>query len=108
MVLVTFVLTLPAIALPTRGWLKLSGYLIVINLIFTVVLGLYLWISTLRTKERFSPIWNVQPAQVQDLMQSSVCNCLRTPTRICAFVCYTSTWLILPADVVTSSLAAAI
>lgn len=73
LVLVTFVLTLPAIALPTRGWLKLSGYLIVINAVYSVVLGLYLWISTLRTKESFSPIWNAQSAQVQDFMQTSVC-----------------------------------
>lgn len=58
--------------MPTRGWLKLSGYFIVINAIYSVILGLFMWIQTLRTKERFSPIWNVQTAQVQDLMQTSV------------------------------------
>lgn len=58
--------------MPTRGWLKLSGYFIVINAIYSVVLGLFLWIQTLRTKERFSPIWNAQTPQVQDLMQTSV------------------------------------
>lgn len=73
MVFATFALTLPAIAMPTRGWLKLSSYFIVINALFSVVLGLYLWILTLRSKERLSPIWNVQQPQVQDLMQSSVC-----------------------------------
>lgn len=72
MVFVTFALTLPAIAMPTRGWLKLSGYFIVINAIYSVVLGLYLWILTLQTKERFSPVWNIQTSQVQDLMQTSV------------------------------------
>lgn len=72
LVFVTFALTLPAIAMPTRGWLKLSGYFIVINAIYSVVLGLYLWILTLQTKERLSPIWNVQTSQVQDLMQTSV------------------------------------
>lgn len=59
--------------MPTRGWLKLSGYLVTINAIFSVVLGLYLWILTLRTKERLSPIWNQQTPQVQDLMQTAVC-----------------------------------
>lgn len=73
MVFVTFALTLPAIAMPTRGWLKVSGYLIVINALFSVILGLYMWILTLRTKERFSPIWNAQTPQVQDQMQVAVC-----------------------------------
>lgn len=58
--------------MPTRGWLKLSGYFIVINALFSVVLGLYLWIITLRTKETFSPVWNAQAAAIQDLMQTSV------------------------------------
>lgn len=58
--------------MPTRGWLKLSGYFIVINAIFSIVLGLYLWIITLRTKETFSPVWNAQTASVQGLMQTSV------------------------------------
>ena len=72
MVFGAFVFTLPAIAIPTRGWLKLSGYMVVINAIFSMVLGLYMWILTLRTKETFSPIWDAQTAQVQDLMQTSV------------------------------------
>lgn len=58
--------------MPTRGWLKLSGYFIVFNAIFSVILGLYLWIITLRTKETFSPVWNVQTSTVQGLMQTSV------------------------------------
>lgn len=70
----TFVLTLPAIIMPTRGWLKLSGYFIVLSALFTVILGLYLWILTLRTKETFSPIYNLQTAQVQELMQTAVSN----------------------------------
>ncbi|CAN8100606.1 unnamed protein product [Discula destructiva] len=69
--LITFALTLPAIAMPTRGWLKLSGYLVVLNAIFSIIIGLYLWILTLRTKDTFSPVWNVQTPAVQDLMQST-------------------------------------
>lgn len=72
MIFAAFVFTLPAIAIPTRGWLKVSGYMVVVNAIFSVVLGLYLWILTLRTKETFSPVWNAQTPQVQDLMQTKV------------------------------------
>lgn len=59
--------------MPTRGWLKISGYFIVLNALFSIVLGLYLWIITLRTKENFAPVWNAQTPAVQDLMQTTVC-----------------------------------
>ncbi|KAI3397348.1 hypothetical protein diail_11006 [Diaporthe ilicicola] len=75
MVFVTFAFTLPAIAIPTRGWLKLSGYMLVVNAIFSVVLGLYLWILTLQTKEALSPLWNQQTPHVQDLMQTTFACC---------------------------------
>lgn len=79
MIFATFALTLPAIAMPTRGWLKISSYLVVINALFSVVVGLYLWITTLRTKETFSPIWNAQTSQVQDEMQTAVCEKILLP-----------------------------
>lgn len=72
MIFATFALTLPAIAMPTRGWLKLSGYFVTFNALFSVILGLYLWIITLRTKETFSPVWNAQTPAVQNLMQTTV------------------------------------
>ncbi|KAJ4419658.1 hypothetical protein N0V82_004853 [Gnomoniopsis sp. IMI 355080] len=75
LIFATFALTLPAIAMPTRGWLKLSGYFIVFNALFSIILGLYLWIITLRTKETFSPVWNAQTASVQNLMQTSFACC---------------------------------
>ncbi|KAJ0123377.1 hypothetical protein N8I77_010415 [Diaporthe amygdali] len=75
MVFVTFALTLPAIAMPTRGWLKLSGYMLVVNAVFSVILGLYLWILTLRTKESLAPLWAQQQPRVQDLMQTTFACC---------------------------------
>ncbi|ROW16533.1 hypothetical protein VPNG_02858 [Cytospora leucostoma] len=71
MMFAAFAFTLPAIAIPTRGWLKLSGYMVVVNAIFSVILGLYMWILTLRTKETLSPVWNAQTNQVQDLLQTT-------------------------------------
>lgn len=71
MVIAAFAFTLPAIAIPTRGWLKVSGYMIVVNAMFSTILGLYLWILTLRTKETFSAVWDAQTPQVQDLMQTT-------------------------------------
>ncbi|KAI0125223.1 tetraspanin [Xylariales sp. AK1849] len=66
-----FLVTLPALATPSRGWLKFVGYLVVADALFTMIIGLDLWIITLRTKQEFSQIWIAQTAQVQDLMQTS-------------------------------------
>lgn len=68
----TFAITLPAIAMPTRGWLKFGGYMATICSFFSVILGLYLWIITLRTKESLAPVWSAQSPHVQDLMQTTV------------------------------------
>ncbi|OAA61823.1 tetraspanin [Niveomyces insectorum RCEF 264] len=68
---VTFLFTIPAIIMPTRGWLTFSMYLVLATALFSLVLGLDLWILTLNTKEEFALLWTQQPAQVQDLMQTA-------------------------------------
>ncbi len=68
----TFLLTLPGIIVPTRGWLKFSGIMVTLTALFTLVLGLFLWLSTLKTKEDFAPLWSSQSSQIQELMQSAV------------------------------------
>jgi hypothetical protein len=70
--MVIFILTLPALAAPARGWLKFVGYLIVADALFSLVIGLDLWILTLRTKEEFSTLWDAQSSTVQSLIQTSV------------------------------------
>lgn len=72
---VTFLFTIPAILMPTRGLLKLSGYFVTVTAVFSLGIGLRLWIFTLSTKERFSPLWNAQTSTVQDLMQTSFSCC---------------------------------
>ncbi|KAH8662251.1 hypothetical protein BX600DRAFT_315509 [Xylariales sp. PMI_506] len=71
MILFNFLLTLPALATPARGWLKFAGYMIVANAIFTLIIGLDLWILTLKSKEVFQTIWYSQPSQTQDLLQTA-------------------------------------
>ncbi|KAI1261542.1 tetraspanin [Xylariaceae sp. FL1019] len=66
-----FATTLPALATNNRGWLKLSGFLIVVSALFTLIIGLDLWIFTLRIKETFGTIWTAQNAHVQELMQTA-------------------------------------
>jgi hypothetical protein len=69
---VTFVATIPAVATQSRGWLKISGGLVVLTALVSMILGLYIWILTLKTKDDFAPLWSQQTPQIQDLMQTAV------------------------------------
>ncbi|KAI6602090.1 hypothetical protein ACKVWC_010890 [Pyricularia oryzae] len=70
-IFITFLLTIPALSTPARGWLKMSGYLVVVNALFSLVIGLFLWIMTLKTRDDLFPIWVQQTPQVQSLMEVS-------------------------------------
>ncbi|KAJ0161400.1 hypothetical protein CTA2_6292 [Colletotrichum tanaceti] len=71
LVLVTFLTTIPGMITPTRGWLKISGYMTTFCGLFSLVLGVYLWILTLTTKNDFGKTWSVQDPSVQELMQTA-------------------------------------
>ncbi|KAI0395588.1 tetraspanin [Xylariaceae sp. FL0594] len=71
---VAFAATLPALATNNRSWLKLAAFLIVVDAIYTLVIGLDLWIFTLRTKDTFGKIWLAQPPEIQGFMQTAF-NC---------------------------------
>ncbi|KIH91277.1 hypothetical protein SPBR_02027 [Sporothrix brasiliensis 5110] len=72
---VTFLFTIPAMAMPTRGWLKISGYMVLVTSLFSLIIGLDLWILTLSLKEQFGTLWIAQNSQTQDLMQTAFACC---------------------------------
>jgi len=75
MIFVTFLISLPAIAIPTtRGWLKLFGYMVTVCAVFSLVLGLDVWFDTLKTRANLSVTWNLQPLTSQSLLQQEL-NC---------------------------------
>lgn len=72
-VFVTFLASLPALALPmNKGWLKIQGWLVVLCSFFTLVLGLFIWFDTLQTQKNLSGLWARQSMEVQSLMQQRV------------------------------------
>ncbi|KAK4187292.1 hypothetical protein QBC35DRAFT_235853 [Podospora australis] len=73
-IFITFIATLPGLATSSRGWLKLGGYMTTVCAMFSLVVGLFLWILTLRTREDFGPLYVAQPADIQQLMQAEF-NC---------------------------------
>ncbi|KAI5776157.1 hypothetical protein EDC01DRAFT_625736 [Geopyxis carbonaria] len=70
LVILSFVLSLPAFALPTsRSWLKLHSWLVVVCLIFTLILGLNEWIQTLTTRANLGEMWGRQSEVTQSMLQ---------------------------------------
>lgn len=70
--LATFAFTLLGLMSPMRSWLKAGGYLITMCGLFTLCLGVYLWIMTLRLKDGFFPTYLELEPGVQSLVQQSV------------------------------------
>jgi hypothetical protein len=70
-IFVTFLATIPGVIMPTRGWLKLGVYMTTFSALFSMIIGLYLWILTLKTKEDFFQLWITQSDAARDLMQTT-------------------------------------
>ncbi|KAF9698534.1 hypothetical protein EKO04_003558 [Ascochyta lentis] len=69
-VFATFLLSLPALFLPTnRGWLRAQGWLVVICATFTLTLGVAIWVETLQTRRNLSVLWGRETPQIQSLLQ---------------------------------------
>ncbi|KAH8695044.1 hypothetical protein BGW36DRAFT_428936 [Talaromyces proteolyticus] len=70
LVFATFAISIPSMILrESRFWLKLQGWMIVACGTFTLVLGLIIWIETLKTRAELGTIWGTQPTNVQSLLQ---------------------------------------
>lgn len=84
-ILIAFVATLPGLFTPARGLLKLGGYMVTFCAVFTLCVGLYLWIMTLRIRHDFASVYMVQDPLVQGLMQASVWLSL-APRTLCFMI----------------------
>jgi len=74
-VFVTFLLSLPALFIPTnRGWLRTQGWLVVVCATFTLGLGVAIWVETLQTRQNLSVLWGRETPLIQSLLQQKVCH----------------------------------
>lgn len=71
-ILLTFVAIIPGLFMPTRGILKIGGYMVTFCAIFTLCVGVFLWVMTLRVRGDFTSIYAAQDPAVQSLIQTSV------------------------------------
>lgn len=72
LVLITFAFTLPGLASQGRAWLKVGGYMVTVCGVFTLCVGVYLWVMTLCIKANFAPVYLELDDTVQSLVQTSV------------------------------------
>ncbi|EWY79835.1 hypothetical protein FOYG_17012 [Fusarium oxysporum NRRL 32931] len=70
-ILVTFATTLPGLVMPARSILKVSGYMVTLCAIFTMCVGVFLWVMTLKIQEQFFNIYIAQEPEIQSLIQNS-------------------------------------
>ncbi|KAK7536463.1 uncharacterized protein J3D65DRAFT_419403 [Phyllosticta citribraziliensis] len=69
-IFVSFLFVLPAFFLRTnKGWLRIHGWAVVVSGTFTLIVGLIIWIETLRTRSLLGKIWASEQPSTQNLLQ---------------------------------------
>ncbi|KHN98821.1 Tetraspanin [Metarhizium album ARSEF 1941] len=72
--LAAFAFAMLGLITPMRFWLKFAGYLLTLCGLFTLSLGVFLWIMTLRLKDAFFPAYlSLDPAGQSLIQQSFQC-----------------------------------
>ena len=72
LIVATFVAALPGLLTPVRGWLKAGAYMVTLCALFTLCVGVYLWIMTLKVGDAFFDTYVDQEPAVHDLIQTRV------------------------------------
>lgn len=86
-IFVTFLLSLPALFLPTnRGWLRAQGWLVIVCATYTLGLGLAIWVETLQTRKNLSVLWGRETPLIQSLLQQKFDCCGYTNSTTPPFV----------------------
>lgn len=68
--LITFTLSLPGVVLKhNRTILVVHSWLLIVNAIFTLGVGLAIWFTTLQTKANLAPVFNSQSTLTQSMLQ---------------------------------------
>ncbi|KAG6006601.1 hypothetical protein E4U21_006823 [Claviceps maximensis] len=71
LVLTTAAFVVLGLLSPVRTWLKMGGYLVTLCGVFSLCLGVYLWIMTLRFKDSFQNTYLGLKPETQSLIQQT-------------------------------------
>ncbi|KAL8654354.1 MAG: hypothetical protein Q9210_001549 [Variospora velana] len=70
LIFATFVISLPALVLANdRIWLKVHSWMVLVCIMLTLVIGLDVWFSTLKTRANLAVMWSQENPQIQQLLQ---------------------------------------
>lgn len=70
LIFATFLASLPALFLPAnRAWLRAQGWMVTITGVFTLALGIVIWVETLQTRSRLFGLWQDEAPLAQSLLQ---------------------------------------
>ena len=76
---ITFLISLPGAVLSTnRVFLKITGFMIAVTALLTLVIGIDIWFSTLQTRANLGVTWAQQNELSQSLLQQKVENSINT------------------------------
>ncbi|KAI4176776.1 MAG: hypothetical protein LQ348_005944 [Seirophora lacunosa] len=70
LIFATFVVSLPALIFTNnRIWLKVHSWMVLVCILLTLVIGLEVWFSTLKTRANLAIMWSKESPQIQHLLQ---------------------------------------
>ena len=76
---ITFLISLPGAVLSTnRAFLKVTGFMIAVTALLTLVIGIDIWFSTLQTRANLGVTWAQQNELSQSMLQQKVGHSIRT------------------------------
>ncbi|MCJ1444331.1 MAG: phospholipid scramblase 1 [Stictis urceolatum] len=82
-IFVAFLISLPGILMSkNRTWLRIQSWALVVCGLISLILGLDIWFSTLKTRSNLAGTWGLQPAHEQSLLQQQF--------KCCGYLDFTS------------------
>jgi len=74
-IFVTFAISVPSVLMPQkRMWLRAHSWMVLLSAMVSLVVGLDIWFSTLRTRSNLNVAWGELPTQSQSQLQQAF-NC---------------------------------
>ncbi|KAL8998971.1 MAG: hypothetical protein Q9169_002077 [Polycauliona sp. 2 TL-2023] len=83
----TFIASVPGLIFTTkRAWLKIHCWLVLGCILVTLVIGLQIWYSTLKTRANLAIMWDAEGPQIQQLLQERRVLALDAILLLCGLV----------------------
>ncbi|KAL8941174.1 MAG: hypothetical protein Q9216_002403 [Gyalolechia sp. 2 TL-2023] len=70
LIFLAFLISIPGlIAKANRTWFKVHSWMVLICILVTLVIGLEIWFSTLKTRSNLGVMWQKESPEIQELLQ---------------------------------------